>query len=213
MATLANGAMVWTSYPSAGSQLVLDIGSTTWALLGAIVGGPIGLLVGALAIPDVKVLDETIFKPNLHDGPNWWTGNAVQPRVVQKCGAAITAYEAQEIQRMLFGERTHAWFPKSQFESCVGPMPARCNLDSGRWFFGAVGDSYVALSSARAETDWTDNGPWQDKEIRVRVPSNVFITQVGDAGEFGSFAGFIAAVTQARVHVGHSRSRQSCVFI
>ena len=211
VATLANGAMVWTSYPSAGSRLVLDIGSTTWALLGLIVGGPIGLAVGAFVIPDLEI-DEKIFKPDLHDGPNWWTGNAVQPRVVQKRGAAITAYEAQEIQRLLFGERTHAWFPKSQFEQCVGPEPARCNLDSARWFFGAVGDSYVGLFSAR-ETDWADGGPWQDKEIRAEGPTNIFITQVGDAAEFGSFTAFIAAVTQARVHVsGLNHGSLACSY-
>ena len=198
VAALSNGAMVWTSYPSAGGRLTFGIGSTAWAMLGLIVGGPIGLLVGALAIPDLDV-DEKIF-PAGHDGPNWWTGNAVQPRVVQHGGTAIIAYQAKEIQRLLFGERTHAWFPKHQFDTCIGPEPARCNLDSARWFFGAVGDSYVGLFSA-LETDWGSGGPWQDREIRAEGPTNVFITQVGDAAEFGGFSEFIAAVTRSRVHL------------
>jgi len=177
------------------------------------VAGPIGLIVGAVALPDVNLVDETLFKPDDHNGPNWWTGNAVQPRVIQQYGAAITAYEAKDLQKNLFGERTHAWFPKNQFERTNGPESARCNLDSGRWFFGAAGDSYVALFSA-LETDWTNNGPWKDKEIRAEGPSNIFITQIGSAEEFGNFEGFVAAVSHARVHISglHSIGELECSY-
>ena len=65
---------------------------------------------------------------------------------------------------------------------------ARCNHDSARWFFGRTGDSYVGLFCA-LETTWTDNGPWKDKEIRVGGPTNVFITQIGCAADFGSSNG------------------------
>jgi hypothetical protein len=213
VATLSNGAMVWTSYPSAGSQLKFGIGSTAWALIGFVVAGPIGLIVGAVAMPDVKIFDETLFKPNDHNGPNWWTGNAVQPRILQQYGAAITAYEAKELQKNLFGERTHAWFPKDQFDRTHGPESARCNFDSGRWFFGCAGDSYVALFSA-LETNWTDNGPWKDKEIRAEGPSNIFITQIGSAEEFGNFEAFVAAVSHARVQISglHSIGELECSY-
>ena len=189
VAALANGAMVWTTYPSAGTQVSLS-----------------------LAFGLVEI-DEDIFPADSHDGPNWWTGNAVQPRVVQQRGAAITAYKAQSIQEMLFGERTHAWFPKSQFDETRGPESARCNHDSARWFFGRSGDSYVALFCA-LETTWTDNGPWKDKEIRVGGDTNVFITQIGSAGEFGSFERFMAKVGQARVHVSglHSGAQLQCSY-
>ncbi|HEV2827687.1 MAG TPA: endonuclease/exonuclease/phosphatase family protein [Pyrinomonadaceae bacterium] len=176
VATVSNGAMVWTSYPSAGSRVSIGL--------------PFGL----------KDIDEEIFPPDSHDGPNWWTGSVVQPRVVQKRGAAITAYKAKSIQKILFGERTHAWFPRNQFDETRGPASARCNHDSARWFFGRSGDSYVALFCA-LETNWTDNGPWKDKEIRVDGHTNVFITQIGSVGEFGSFEGFMAKVSQARVHI------------
>lgn len=179
VAALANGALVWTTYPSAGT----------------------------------KVFDEEIFPADSHDGPNWWTGNAVQPRVVQQRGAAITAYKAQSIQVMLFGERTHAWFPKNQFDETHGPESARCNHDSARWFFGRSGDSYLALFCA-LETTWTDNGPWKDKEIRVEGATNVFITQIGSAGEFGSFERFMTKIGQARVHISglHSGAQLQCSY-
>jgi hypothetical protein len=199
VAALENGAMVWTTYPSAGSHLGITFGTSTWMLLGAIVGGPIGLVVGAF-LPEAKIVDEDLFKADTHDGPNWWTGNAVQPRVVQQRGAAIVAYQAQEIQKLLFGQRTHAWFPKRQFDDVCGPQPGRANIDSGRWFFGRAGDSYVGLFSA-LETDWTSGGPWQDVELRAEGPTNVFVTQIGSAAEFGSFERFVAEVADARINV------------
>lgn len=189
VAALENGAMVWTSYPSAGSYLDLS------------------LFFGVIHIDHAKIF------PAGHDGPNWWTGNAVQPRVVQECAAAITAYDAQGTQKLLFGERTHAWFPKDQFDEVVGPTSARCNHDSARWFFGRAGDSYVGLFSA-LETTWTDNGPWKDKEIRVGGPTNVFITQIGGRSDFGSFERFVAKVSMARVHVSglHTSAELECSY-
>ncbi len=145
-------------------------------------------------------VDEELFKPDDHNGPNWWTGNAVQPRVVQHRGAAIIAYAAQEIQRLLFGKRTHAWFPKAQFEETRGPEKARCNHDDARWFFGRAADSYVALFCAR-EATWSSGGPWRDSEIRAEGDTNIFVLQIGDAAEFGSFEGFVSQVRRARVHV------------
>lgn len=188
VAALENGAMVWTSYPSAGSRLT---GS---------------FLFGVIEV-DEKLL------PAGHDGPNWWTGNAVQPRVIQQGGAAITAYQAQSIQEMLFGERTHAWFPKNRFDEVIGPRSARCNHDSARWFFGRAGDSYVGLFCA-LETTWTDNGPWKDKEIRVAGDTNVFITQIGCREEFGSFERFVAKVSAARVNVSglHTSAQLQCSY-
>lgn len=176
VAALPGGAMVWTSYPSAGTRLTFS------------------LFFGLVEV------DEEIFKGDSHDGPNWWTGNAVQPRVVQKGPAAITAYNAQAIQELLFGERTHAWFPRNQFDETRGPIAARCNHDTARWFFGRVAESYVALFSAR-ETDWAADGPWKDKEVRAEGDTNVFVTQIGSAAEFGDFERFVARVSRARVHV------------
>lgn len=189
VAALSKGAMVWTSYPSAGIQVTLSL---------------------AFGLIDIN---EKIYPADSHDGPSWWTGNAVQPRVVQQRGAAITAYKAQSIQKMLFGERTHAWFPKNQFDETRGPESARCNHDSARWFFGRSGDSYVALFCA-LEATWTDNGPWKDKEIRVGGDTNVFITQIGSASEFGSFESFMAKVGQARVHISglHSGAQLQCSY-
>ena len=159
VASLGNGALVWTSYPSAGSTFKLDfplspVGGATGGFLGGSLGallGPVGAAAGAIGgyllasknsgrlaeieiagrkpLKDIKI-DEQIFKSS-HDGPNWWTGNAVQPRVVQVRGAAIVAYQAKTIQRLLSGQRTHAWFPKNQFDEVRGPEEANNSNATG----------------------------------------------------------------------------------
>jgi endonuclease/exonuclease/phosphatase family metal-dependent hydrolase len=128
--------MVWTSYPSAGSKL--DVNISLAPLRGALFA--LGSdndsalanaeIFGKKPLKDIHIEAE-IFKADSHDGPNWWTGNAVQPRVLQQRGAAIIAYKAKTLQKLLFGGRTHAWFPKFQFERTSGPEPASCNAGEG----------------------------------------------------------------------------------
>ena len=118
VASLGNGALVWTSYPSAGSTLKLEISlSPVRGATGGILGGSSALcsaprrhgrriggyllasknsgplaeieIAGRKPLKDIKIEERS--SRAAHDGPNWWTGNAVQPRVVQMRGAAIIA--------------------------------------------------------------------------------------------------------------------------
>jgi len=137
-----------------------------------------------------------------HDGPNWWTGNATTPRVVQMKNAAIIAYEPHTLQYILYGHRTHAWFPKAAFDKgSITQHQGNCNLDGGLWTFGKVGDGYVGLYSAQAP-HWTTSGDWAGTELTADGLRNVFILQVGDRAQFGSFEQFVSQVSQARIHVG-----------
>ncbi len=68
VAALEGGAMVWTSYPSAGSYLDLN------------------LLFGLIHVDHAKIFPAGARRPELVDGQR------VQPRVVQQGSAAITAY-------------------------------------------------------------------------------------------------------------------------
>jgi glycerophosphoryl diester phosphodiesterase len=136
-----------------------------------------------------------------HDGPNWWTGSATAPRVVQMQNAAIIAYKPHELQYLLFGHRTHAWFPKAAFEpGTVFHRGANCNDDDGLWTFGKVGDGYVGLYSAH-HPDWTTTGPYTDQELIAEGLRNVFILQIGTKTEFGSYQAFVSRVSGARIHV------------
>jgi hypothetical protein len=170
-ATLSLGASVWTTYPAAGD--------------------PAGL-------------------SGSHDGPNWWTGSATLPRVIQVNNAAIIAYDPGDAQFLLFGHRTHAWFPKHAFDpgsvvQSTGTVRMSDVFDTSSasaamWTFGKVGDGYVGLFSAQAPT-WTTSGPWADKELIADGFRNVFIIQIGDAGQYGSYESFIHQVTAARIHL------------
>lgn len=141
-ATLSMGATVWTNHPSAGSDLsalkgflqvvgagaggiggfvlgsalgsfaaaVLPAASLALGAVGAWKGGVAGEDVGS-SIGDIEII------PANHDGPNWWTGSVTLPRVVQVKNAAMIAYAPHTFQRLLFGSRTHAWFPKDAFDA------------------------------------------------------------------------------------------------
>ena len=136
-----------------------------------------------------------------HDGPNWWTGSATTPRVVQMKNAAIMAYKPNSLQLILFGHRTHAWFPKAAFaQGTVLQRSGNCNEDDGLWTFGQAGDGYVGLFSAQ-RPEWTTGGPWKDNELIAKGARNIFILQVGSKAQFGSFSKFVNTVSNARIHI------------
>jgi glycerophosphoryl diester phosphodiesterase len=215
-ATLGIGATVWTTYPSAGAAIprtTVDTGQeiaggVAGAAAGAAVFGLPGLVGGAIlgAIGGKKAgkaidkgKDVPLYKADIHDGPNWWTGNVSLPRVVQRENAAIAIYPPQKVA--VFGKRTHAWFPKPAFEDgSVMQRPGNSNAEDGLWTFGKAGNGYVGLYSAGRPV-WTDNGPYRDKELRVEGDGNVFIYQVGSIDQFGSYERFVDLVSGARIHV------------
>lgn len=145
--------------------------------------------------------DDKLGLSGSHDGPNWWTGSATAPRVVQMKGAAIIAYKPKEFQALLFGHRTHAWFPKAAFDpGSLVQRGANCNVDAGLWTFGKVGDGYVGLFSAQ-RPEWTTSGTYANQELIAPGLRNVFILQVGDRNEFGNYDNFMTRVSGARVHI------------
>lgn len=218
MAVLSMEAMVWTGHPSAGAYISKDVLDTGGILGGAAAGaevgsafGPFGTIVGGVvgAIAGKKVGDAAagdkgegieLYPADTHDGPNWWTGTVTSPRVVQRANAAIAIYQPKDFQKLLFGERTHAWFPKAGFDDgSVFQASGNSNVD-GLWTFGRCGDGYLALYSAK-KPSWATDGPWKDKELLIEENGNVFIYQVGSADEFGSYQSFVDAVSNARIHV------------
>jgi glycerophosphoryl diester phosphodiesterase len=206
-ATLGVGAMVWTTHLSAGGSV--KPASTIFGV-GADVAGPIGGFIAlgvATMTGDAEVQD--IIPADWSDGPNWWTGSATLPRVVQREGAAILAYNPGGDMEDIFGAQTHAWFPKPAFgDSVVQRLSSDCNTDDGNWTFGKVDDGYVGLFSAR-QVDWTTEGPWTDKELMAESGRNIFIIQIGDADEFITYENFVEKVSGARVHINGLRWRGS----
>ena len=218
-ATLSMCATVFTSHPSAGGgidQSIAEVAGTIGGgLLGAALGGPAGLIGGAIAGNRLLNKDITLL-PADSDGPDWWTGSITQPRVMQLGNAAILAYNPKAFQLALFGHRTHAWFPLDAFDPdpppanparhipSRTPVPSRnSNVDSGAWIFGKAkdgGGGYIALYSGQKPVITTE-GDWTRKEIVAEGKRNIFIIQIGNADEFGSYEMFKELVINARIHI------------
>jgi len=123
------------------------------------------------------------------DGPGEWTGSASLPRVVQVEDVAVILYDPATVLRAIFPPLTHAWFPRAAFDEVV---------TRGLWTFAREGEGYVALYSARPAR-WKRTGPFADRELWASGWRNVWVCQVGNEAEDGSFADFVAAVSSAPI--------------
>lgn len=140
------------------------------------------------------------------DGPGYWTGSAALPSVIQHENVAIIAYDAPMLTKLKFGlHRTHAWFPKDKFDEFDKRRGSNLHgawgvTSEGTWIFGRKGDAYVGLYSNEGydndgPTDFVASGSW----------TNVFVCQVGNAKEFGTFANFKNQLTAARIYIHYPR--------
>ena len=90
---------------------------------------------------------------------------------------------------------THAYFPTERFDEV---------RQVGGWTFGRKGDGFVALWSWRP-TEWRTHDPAATFTNGLTQPfdlvalggaHNVWVSEVGDAGRWGSFDAFVAAVAR-----------------
>jgi hypothetical protein len=202
----------------AGSGIGGLIGGALGGFQGAIAGSLLGAAAGAVGGTQI-VQDDVHLLPPSNDGPDWWTGSVTFPRVLQMNNAAIIAYKPKAFQALLAGHRTHAWFPKLAFDQqadvlnpgssdpprlssipSLTPTPANCNVDTGAWIFGKAGNGYVALFSGQ-EPKWTTDGDWKDREIMCEGERNIFILQIGNIDEYGSYEEFKHKISRARIHI------------
>jgi len=128
----------------------------------------------------------------------YWTGAVTMPRVAQQGPALIAIYRpgfpsSPPGELGAYRPYTHAWFPTEHFDEV---------RRLGNWTFGRRGDGYVALWSWRAVT-WRDPAP---NPMGLTKPydlvaaggaDNVWVSQVGDAATYGSFAAFMDEVGAA----------------
>lgn len=124
--------------------------------------------------------------------PGYWTGDASMPRTAQHQRTAVHIYQPawdETTSGLLWAvfpyrQYTHAYFPQDRFDEVI---------QEGNWTFGRKGDGYVALYSWRQPT-WREydpalyatNGMQQPFDlIADGGPDNVWIVEVGDAGQKG----------------------------
>ena len=125
--------------------------------------------------------------------PSYWMGNGRQPRTVQSKNLLIAMYDIPryksaprplEARHFAF---THAYFPKWAFDEVI---------EQNGWVFGQIGDGYVALYSSQPY-QWVTEGPDANQEIVAPGYKNVWICQLGRASVDGSFAEFVASISNA----------------
>ncbi|MHA1804148.1 MAG: hypothetical protein ACTSU4_06380 [Promethearchaeota archaeon] len=80
----------------------------------------------------------------------------------------------------------HAYFPKWAFDQVIS---------SGKWTFGAKGDSYIALYS-HEPTRWVS-----EYELRALGKKNVWIVELGSKEESGTFEQFMASILASAVEI------------
>jgi hypothetical protein len=82
----------------------------------------------------------------------------------------------------------HAFFPKNRFDE---------HIEVGNWNIGRKGDAYVALFS-EVDTRWSDTVVY---ELYADTSENVWIVELGDVENNGSFANFVAGIINSVVLV------------
>ncbi len=140
------------------------------------------------------------------DDDGYWTGQGSLPRAAQQGAVSFSLYapnfapSGPPLDSFSYLDYTHAYFPRERFDEVV---------TEGSWTFGRRGNGYVALYSWRP-TQWrtySDPGIFTHgltQSFDLVAPGgadNTWITQVGDAETFGSFAAFRSAVASRPVTV------------
>ncbi len=140
------------------------------------------------------------------DDDGYWTGSGSLPRAAQHGELSMSLYApafaspGPPLESFAYLPYTHAYFPTEYFDEVV---------EAGGWVFGRKGDGYVALWSWRP-THWrtyTDPSLYTHgltkpfDLVADGGPDNVWLTQVGDANQFGNFGAFRTAVLAHTVAV------------
>jgi len=100
------------------------------------------------------------------------------------------------LDAFLFTDYSHAYFPKTKFDEYV---------ETGNWTMGRKGDAYVALYSQNPPVWSADN----DYELIADSRENVWIVELGDIEECGSFLDFTSAISGAAVTIGDAVTYES----
>jgi hypothetical protein len=114
--------------------------------------------------------------------PNFWLGNAIQPRVAQWKDVLIAVHNLPEDDWMGF---THAYFPIYAFEEYA----LHDSAAGHPWAFAKKGDGYLALTASQG-LSLIKQGHSAYRELRSYGPHNVWLCHMGRAaldGDFGAF--------------------------
>jgi len=118
--------------------------------------------------------------------PNYWAGNGIMPRAAQHRNVLICIHRVGSDDRFPF---SHAYFPRDAFDEVI---------ERDNWVFGRKTSGYVALYSQH-QPQWRSDGQGKRNELRVDVPSNIWVCEMGSSDDWGSLSRFAETVTAARI--------------
>jgi hypothetical protein len=120
--------------------------------------------------------------------PNAWTGSGLLPRAAQYRNLVIVIYRLRRIPALYVPVdrfATHAWLPRDAFDAVV---------EQDDWVFARKGAGYLALRSMQPTT-WQEDG----RVLLAAGRRNIWICQLGWAGEDGDFEHFMRAISRAEL--------------
>lgn len=139
--------------------------------------------------------------------PNYWLGDGTLPKAMAYKNVLVALYHIRPDLAyypqypQLY---THAYFPCAQFEQVD---------QQANWTFGKKGEAYVALCSfqparwleltadTRLPEEWFDGCPNPELsgqyDLAARGHNNVWICELGNSEQFGSYEAFVDQITKA----------------
>ncbi|MCC5952128.1 MAG: hypothetical protein JJU45_08555 [Acidimicrobiia bacterium] len=131
---------------------------------------------------------------------HYWTGTATHPLSVQHRNVVVCCYQpayasptVEGLEGFRYLPETHAWFPTERFDEV---------RSHDRWTFGRRRGAFVALWSWRP-VRWRRHDPERVFTDGLQTPfdlvaeggaANVWICEVGDRDQSGSFEDFVASL-------------------
>ncbi|MAS35792.1 MAG: hypothetical protein CL610_17415 [Anaerolineaceae bacterium] len=126
-----------------------------------------------------------------HSRPNFWAGNSILPRVVQKENVLVALHRIPHDDPFPF---SHAYFPKAAFDDIV---------ERGGWVFGRKDDGYIAIY-AGPDYQWLADRHDEAhpiNELRASSPHHAWVVEMGRAAQWGTFAAFVDAIARASLTI------------
>ena len=121
--------------------------------------------------------------------PNFWAGNGILPRVAQHENVLVCMYHLSPNDPFPY---SHAYFRQDAFDEIV---------EQNNWIFARKDDGYIALYTQHAYQWFADR--YDDEhpiiEIRAEAPDNIWLVEMGDKSQWGTFQQFVEAISNASV--------------
>ncbi|HET8931577.1 MAG TPA: hypothetical protein VFN21_13030 [Acidimicrobiales bacterium] len=210
-------------HPMVNAGLLSKVSTTTWRNAHGMLSTAQAYRPGAVGFQHhiwQATLDERAIVFTMHPGnpptanagdylddDRYWTGSATLPRSVQHRRVGVHAFEpafpppdTDLLAPFAYEPSTHAYFPTENFDEM---------RRAGNWTMGRRRHGYVALWSWR-RPDWRRHDPATTYTaglvddfdlVADGGADNVWIVEMGDVDQSGSFDAFCAAISAATVQV------------